>query len=160
ETVAQLGLPVLADGCIIDMLEEDGSSRTVAAAHSHPELAAGLRDLIGQVRSGTSAGPGVPRVLQSGQTELHYGVAPEGLEHWAASADLRQQLAELGLKGLLIVPLRTRGRTLGTLAFLATRSRWCFGVQEQELAQELAQRAALALDNARLYQATRTAVAR
>src|SRR5439155_23627650 len=107
---------------VIDLLEQDGRIRTVETAHIQLDQATLLRDLVGPSRSSTGAGPGVPRVLQSGRPELHRRLTEEVLAYWAGDAKQLPQLQALGLRSVLILPLRTRSRTLGTISFLATRS--------------------------------------
>ncbi|HLL40029.1 MAG TPA: GAF domain-containing SpoIIE family protein phosphatase, partial [Rubrobacteraceae bacterium] len=94
---------------------------------------------------------GVALVLRTGRSELIAEIPEALIEEAALDADHREILRRLGLKSYMIVPLIARGRTLGTISLVWAESGRRYGRAELELAEELARRAALAVDNARLY---------
>lgn len=151
-SLAQLAVPRLADWCSITMVEADGALRTLAAAHAEPERAALVEELARRFPPDPEARSGIPQVIRSGEPELAREVSDELLRLVTADRPGHYEaLRELGLRSALVVPLRARGRTLGALWLVSADSGRIFGEPDLELAQEVARRAAIAVDNARLY---------
>jgi len=90
-------------------------------------------------------------VLRSGRSELVAEVTEEWLDAIAPDPRQREILGSLGLRSNILVPLMARGRTLGVLTLATAESARAYGEQDLRLAEELAARAALAVDNARLF---------
>jgi PAS domain S-box-containing protein len=147
ERLAQLAVPAYADGCYIYRVEEDGAVSCVAAActEGHPPLDRVPRTLLPE----SSA---LARVLTSGQPELCLDHVPEP----SSPQGPPPMPCELAGRSYLCVPLQVRGQVLGALSFISSRSN--YDAQDLELVQELARRASLALDNARLYREARNAI--
>ncbi|WP_375754385.1 PAS domain S-box protein [Corallococcus exercitus] len=157
-TVTTLAVPALADGCVVASLDADGRIQRVESAAEDPRTAARLKSLT------TAYGPNpfppagiVAFVLRTGQPVLLPEVPPEVLETSALNAEHLEQLRLLELQSLIIVPLRSRGRNLGALILATYGSGRRYGARDLDLAEELARRAALALDNARLFERSRQA---
>jgi GAF domain-containing protein len=89
-------------------------------------------------------------VLRTGQPELVPEISESLLDEAVHDTRHREIMRELGLKSYLVVPLVARGRTLGAITLVAAESGRRYGTAQLELAEELARRAALAVDNARL----------
>ena len=158
-SVANLAVPHLADWCVIDVLEEDGSLDRLAMTHQNPDKVALAQELEERYPPDPDAPRGVAQVLRTGRSELVREIPESLLEKAARDAEHREILRGLGLKSYMIVPLVARGRTLGAISLVSAESGQRYGEAELELANELARRAALAVDNARLYRG-RTQVAR
>ena len=150
-SVARLAVPYLADWCVVDILEEDGSLDRLAMTHQDPEKVALARELEERYPPEPGAPRGVAQVLRTGQSELISEISEPLVEEAAYDAEHREILQGLGLKSYMIVPLVARGRTLGVISLVSAESGRRYGQAELELAEELARRAALAVDNARLY---------
>jgi PAS domain S-box-containing protein len=149
--LASLCVPQLADWCVIDVLAAGGRLERVAVAHADPahgELAAEL-----ERRSGSdSATPGgVAKAMRSGRAELVPEVVDDLLEVAAEDETHLAVLRELGVRSAMIVPLRARGRTLGAVSLLGAKSGRRFDEDDLGFVEEIARRAALALDNARIH---------
>src|ERR687893_503118 len=158
--VARLAVPHLADWCVVDILEEeDGSLDRLAVAHQDPEKVALVHELQKRYPPDPDAPRGVAQVSRTGRSELVPEIPESLLEEAARDAEHRKILRGLGLKSYMIVPLVARGRTLGAISLVSAESGRRYGEADLELAKELARRAALAVDNARLYRG-RTRVAR
>ncbi|HEX8437274.1 GAF domain-containing protein, partial [Archangium sp.] len=144
ERVAHLAVPTYAEGCYVYLLGEGGAVSCVATARAgdQPELP---REL-GPLAPGASA---VSRVIGSGQPELC--VDRSGLPPPLAGRSTLP--CELAARAYVCVPLVVREQTIGALSFVS--SRHSYDAQDLTLAQELARRAALAIDNARLYREAR-----
>ena len=150
-SVARLAVPYLADWCIVDVLEEDGFLDRVAVAHQDSEKVALAHELQERYPPDPDSSYGVARVLSTGRPELVAEIPEPLLEEAAHDDEHREILQDLGLESYLVVPLVARGRTLGTITLVSAESGWRYGPADLELAEELARRAALAVDNARLY---------
>src|SRR5215204_473832 len=157
--VARLAVPYLADWCVVDILEEDGSLDRLAVAHQDPDKVALAQELHERYPPDPEAESGIPQVLRTGRSELVPEIPESFLEEAVRDAEYREILRELGLKSYMIVPLVARGRVLGAISFVSAESGWRYGQADLELAEELARRAGLAVDNARLYR-DRSEVAR
>src|SRR5919202_1560168 len=151
--MAHLAVPRLADWCAGDILEEDGSLGRLAMAHQDPEKIALARELEERYPPDPEAPQGVAQVMRTGQSELVPEIPEQVLEQAVRDDEHREILQGLGLKSYMIVPLVARGRTLGAITLVSAESGRRYGQAELELAEELARRAALAVDNARLYRA-------
>ena len=150
--VARLAVPHLADWCVVDILkEEDGSLDRLAVAHQDPEKVALVHELQKRYPPDPDATRGVAQVSRTGRSELVPEIPESLLEEAARDAEHREILRGLGLKSYMIVPLVARGRTLGVITLVSAESGRRYGEADLELAKELARRAALAVDNARLY---------
>lgn len=156
--VGKLVVPRLGDWFAIDLVEPTGI-RTVATVHSDPskrELVAHLGRRFG---SGSGVVPEVPGVVQDGKARLLGTVDIAQWPEVVADAEHRAVLAGVGLRSLMIVPLTARGRTFGAMTFVIGDSDLSYSSEDVDLAEDLARRAALSIDNARLF-ADRTHVAK
>jgi serine phosphatase RsbU (regulator of sigma subunit) len=143
----------------VDVLEEDGSLERLAVAHQDPEKVALVHELQERYPPDPDAPRGVAQVLRTGRSELVPEIPESLVEEAARDAEHREILRGLGLKSYIIVPLVARGRIFGAISLVSAESGRRYGQAELELVEELAGRAALAVDNARLYR-VRAQVAR
>jgi PAS domain S-box-containing protein len=149
--VAELSVPRLADWCIVDMLDETGSLRRLAVAHTDPERVAIADELTSRMPTDPEARFGVASVLRTGTGQLIPELSDDLLVDAAGSDErLLRLLRELGLKSLMCAPLIARGRVLGAITFVSEGER-AFDAHDLAEAEELARRAAIAVDNARLF---------
>jgi len=150
--LARLSVPGLADWCTIDIVSPQGEIERLAVAHEDPEKVRWAYELQDRYPPDPDAPTGVPHVLRSGEPEF-FPTLPEELLDEAIGDDeeLRRIIDELGLKSTICVPLIARGRTLGALTLIAAESHPHYTQADLALALELARRAALAVDNARLF---------
>ena len=151
EGIARLVVPELADWCLVDVLEEDGSVTQVAADHADPRKIALLRQLMSHRRFGEDAPGTVARVLRTGRSILRYEVSDELLAESATGEEHLELLRRLEIRSLMSVPLLARGRTLGAVTLVSTDPETLYGEDDLSLAEGLAYRCALAVDNSRLY---------
>ena len=154
--LARLAVPTLADVCFVDIVDADGSLRRVDVTHADPAVAPvaeTLRDLANERRVSSltrkAVETGLPVVIDHVDETILQQLAPTE-EHLAA-------LRALKSRAVIAVPLVARANTLGAVAFIATNPTRNYGDEERTLAVELARRAALAMDNARLYTAAQAA---
>ena len=155
-SVTRSVVPALADWCSVDLVEE-GEVRQIAVAHVDPEKVEWARELRRRYPPDMAAPHGVPHVLRTGKSELLATIGDELLQAVAHDAEHLRLLRGLGFRSAMIVPLISRGRTLGGLTFVAAESGRTFNEDDLALGEELARRAAIAVDNARLFQEARDA---
>lgn len=152
QQVADLAVPHIADWCGVDMREEDGAISQVAVAHIDPEKirwAHELRRLYPPDPQGTS---GLPGVLRTGKSELYAHIPDEMMVAFARDERHLEMTRHIGMRSVMIVPIVGRERVLGAITFVTTHeSGHTLTQAEVALAEGLAARAALAIENARLY---------
>jgi signal transduction histidine kinase len=155
-TVAGLALPHLGAWCIVDLLEPDGSIRRLAVIHPDPAKHAPARDLYLRP-PGPGDAVGAPRVMRLAEPEI----VAEGLEIVLAcdhcDAEHRALLLEMGAETFLTVPMVARGRMVGAITFATSGDGHGPGEPDRLIAEDLARRCAMAIDNARLYGEAQTA---
>jgi serine phosphatase RsbU (regulator of sigma subunit) len=134
----------------VDALEE-GRLRNVVVTHPDPERAAFGARLRHEHSYPPDAPYGAPEVVRSARSQLLPEITDEILRANARDASHLAMLRELGARSGMIVPMISRGRMLGTITFLSAESGRVFGSADVLLAEDLARRAAVAVDNARLY---------
>jgi signal transduction histidine kinase len=156
--VVHLVVPQLADFCGVYVVGDDGSARQLAVAHVDPTKVELARELARRYPSDPQAPRGVPQVLRSGKPEIVPEITEEMLLRGARDPEHLHLLRRMNLKSYMLVPLCARGRTLGALTFATAESGHHYGPDDLALAEELARRAALAVDNARLYQEAQAAL--
>jgi signal transduction histidine kinase len=157
-SVARLAVPHLADWCAVYMLEADGAIRLLAVSHVDPAKIEWAYEMGRHYPPDPQAPHGVPHVLRTGRSEMYSEIPEEVVIAYARDAEHLRLLRELGLKSYMIVPLAARERTFGTIAFAVAQSGRRYGPEDLALAEDLARRAAAAVDNARLYQEAQEAV--
>jgi signal transduction histidine kinase len=149
--IVDLAVPFIADWCAVDIVESPGVIRRLAVAAADPSKEAVARALEAYPPA-WSASTGAARVIRTGRAELYeHDPAPP---HDATVRDEQHRalLEQLGLRSRMIVPMIARGKTCGALSFGAGESGRRYTLEDLALAEELARRAALAMENARLYQ--------
>jgi PAS domain S-box-containing protein len=154
--VVRLIVPRLADFCAIDVVEADGKMRRIAIAHVDPAKVEAVWEM--SRRYPLDQDDPVPRAMRSGEPQLVPVIPDELLRSFARDPEHLARLRAFGLHSLLIVPLIARGRTLGALTFVMAESAREYGRPDLPLAVDLARRAAMAVDNARLFGDAETAL--
>jgi PAS domain S-box-containing protein len=149
--LARLVVPRLADWCAIHVPEPDGSIRLLAVRHSVAEREQLAWDLDERYASHFDQPEGVPKVLKTGDPLLVREIPDELLVESAQDEGHLRMIRELGLRSGMVVPLRARGETFGAVTFVSAESERLFDEDDLAFATELARRAALSIDNARLY---------
>jgi len=149
--VARAAVPVIADWCAIVLRQADGSLQTLTIAHSDAETEELVRTISRAFRLNPEGSYGVPRVIRTGQLEHLPTIPDELLQSLVGDEGQRQVFRDLGLRASLIVPMRTPERTVGALVLASAESGRSFEPEDIALAEALASRAGLAVENARLY---------
>lgn len=158
--VARLAVQSVADWCAVDVVGVDGTLRRVAVEHPDPTKIALAVRLQAEYPADPGATSGVAHVVRTGTVEVVEEIPEALLVESAKDAEHLRILRELGLRSYIIAPLTTRGETLGALLFVNAESGRAFTRSDVTLAQELARRAAVAIENARLVEELRESNAR
>ena len=155
--LAQLVVPRLGDWCAIDVVDNAGVVQQVAVAHVDADKVKWARELNRRYPPKADAPTGTPNVLRTGLPELYAEISDELIVASAIDDDHLRIMRELGLHSAMVVPLTARGRTFGALTIISAESRRRYTSDDLALAGELASRAAIAIDNARQFDAAREA---
>jgi GAF domain-containing protein len=149
--VAQLAVPQLADWCAIELPDDRGRLQQVALAHADPTMVERGRELRERWPPDPEAPLGAHAVMRSGEPQLVAEIPDELLVEAARDEEHLEAIRTFGLSSVMIVPMIAGGRTLGVVSFAFADSGRRYGERDVAFAQELAGRAATAIENARLY---------
>jgi len=152
QTVARLAVPTLADWCFVEVREEDGPIQLLACAHTDPAKVDFAFDILRRYPIDPDNAFGTAAVLRTGQPEFMGPITPEMARMVAKDEAHLQALLTIGFVSSVSVPLAAAGRTFGVLSLVHAESGRRFGPDDLPLATELAHRAAMAIENARLYE--------
>ncbi len=155
--IAQLAVPTLADWCFFDVITDDGLTKRVAWAHVDPALQAQFDQVTQFAPPLTALNNPIARTLAHGTTEIKTGITDEWLQQIATSSQHYQYMRSLQFHTMLNVPVISRERMIGALTFCLIDPQRQYTAVDRELAEELARRAALTIENARLYAAEQQA---
>ncbi|MEH2083308.1 MAG: ATP-binding protein [Nostoc sp.] len=151
-SVANLVVPDFADWCSVDLLQNNQSINRVAVAHRDPEKVKLGWELHQHYPTKLDEPEGVPKVLRTGIAEMVTEIPDAALVEGIADAEHLRIVRELSLKSCIILPLMARERIFGAISFFTAESERRYGTADLSLAEDIAHRAAIAIDNARLYQ--------
>ena len=154
--LARLAVPRIADWCLVELADGEAGSELVVA-DGDPSEVERLREHRRRVPPDPAAQLGMARVIASGRSELHRDISEPLLSSFAPDGEYKAFLRRLRFRSAIIVPMTARGRTLGAIALIAAASERRFEQADLEMAEELGLRAAMAIDNARLYEEAREA---
>ena len=158
QEIARLAVPLLGDLCMVDLVDQSRLKR-VATAHVVPEKAAMLDELRRRYPPSPDSPQPAGRVMQSGRFELLDRITPAIVADHTRDAAHAQLIRDIGIRSHLAVPLVARQVTVGVISLGISESDRVYGPEDLALAEDLARRAALAIDNARLYELARTELA-
>jgi PAS domain S-box-containing protein len=149
--LAELSVPQIADWCAVDIVRTDGSLERLALVHvdeAKQRLAAEIERRYPVV---PQSDRGALRAMSTRQSQLIAEIPPEMIEDAAQDQEHARLIAKLGLRSAMVVPLVGRDRALGAITFVAAESDLIYSEDDLALAEDLAARAAVAVENARLY---------
>jgi PAS domain S-box-containing protein len=149
--VARLAVPEYADWCFVELLQPDGSIERVVMEHVDPAKREWMAAYDKRFPLDPESPVGSPKVIRTGEPELLPEIPDELWQQAAQDPEQLRILREVGMVSAMIVPLRVRGAVIGDLALATVESGRHFGEADLARALDLADRCALAIDNARLY---------
>ena len=157
-TVAGMALPYLDAWCIVDVVDEPpgvdmpdpgAHIRRLAVLHPDPRKQALARRLHENYPPQPGDFIGAPRVIRTGRPEVVFSVPDEALVAQARDAEHLDLLRALGIESYVVAPMVARGRMLGAITFVTAETGRRFGDIDLLMAEDLARRAAMAIDNSR-----------
>jgi signal transduction histidine kinase/ActR/RegA family two-component response regulator len=148
--IASTLVPAVVDWCRVDLVDSDGNLRRALTYHSDPEKARYGTELAERLHAAPGAVGSMSWAVATGKSHLAHFASPQLFDQ-VRDRDLLTFAEAIGMRAYFMVPLIARGRTLGALAAIQGESGRELGPDDCSLIGELAQRAALALDNSRLY---------
>jgi PAS domain S-box-containing protein len=151
DQVAGLAVPDMADLCTVDLIEADGTLKGVAVRATDPADADAVRIQRAMAPLARDGDHPVAVAARSGRALLLPEMPAHELERFASSRSHFELMQQLRYRSAIVVPLSARGRTLGVLSMLRFDGDTPYDDQDFSVARDLARRAALAVDNARLF---------
>jgi PAS domain S-box-containing protein len=155
--VARLAVPAVCDWCAVDLVAGDDIER-VAVEHVDPTRVALARDIQERYPPDPDTDTGIYAVLRHGGAELYREIPDDLLVQAARDEEHLELIRSVGLRSAMLAPMTLRDRVLGVISFVSAESGRLYDEHDLALAQDLALRAAAAVENARLYE-TATAIA-
>jgi PAS domain S-box-containing protein len=153
ERVARMIVPGLADWCGIEMVDEQGEAHQVAVAHVDPAKVQLAHDLRRRYPPDPDSPTGVPAILRGGPSQLYPEIPEELLEQAAQDEEHMELIRQVGMRSAMAVPMRIGAETLGVITLVSAESGRRFDEDDLDFVQDLALRAATAVQNSRLYAA-------
>ena len=151
--VAALLVPRLADWCAIDIIDDAGELQNVIVVHRDPAKVALARQLQQQTAADPRVREGRWRIINTGRPELLEDIPDEMLVQAVSDPGVLATLRGLGLRSSIAVPLSARGRVIGQMSLITAESGRRYRPEDLAFAEQIAHRAALAVDAARLHEA-------
>jgi signal transduction histidine kinase len=149
--IAELAVPKIADWCSVDILDNDGILQRLAVVHTDPQKVAFAFELQRRFPPNPNAPRGNYNVIRTGQSEFYPVISEELLTASTNDTEILGIIKQLGLRSSMTVPLLAHGHALGTLTFVMAESGRRYDLSDLALAEDLARRAALLIDNAKLF---------
>jgi PAS domain S-box-containing protein len=156
--LAETSVRTLADWCTITILSEDRGAERVAAVHADPALTPLIDELRKYSPVDERDAPGIARVIRTGKSSITREVPDSDLVAAAKDARHLELMRTLGCASCMIVPLEVRGKVHGAIAFVSSQASRLYESPDVALAEELGRRAAIAVDNAFLYETAQKAI--
>lgn len=151
-TVVRMAMPELGAWCIVDLLSGTGEMSRLAVFHPDPALQTLARKLEAEYAPSKGDILGAPRIARTQQPELIAEVSEEIVKSVSRDEQQLAILRALGFRSYMVVPLKARGRLVGAITFVAADASTRYTPRDLLFAEDLAGRAAMAMDNARLFQ--------
>jgi PAS domain S-box-containing protein len=149
--LANMVTPEIADWCAIDEVEEDGTIRRIMVTHVDPEKISSAYELQQKYPSNPDVPLGIHEVIRTLTPELYPYIPDEQLESLAHSKEYLRLMQKVGIRSAIILPLMSRNKIYGVLTLVLSDSGRLFDEGDLEFAKELARRATLAIENAKMY---------
>ena len=156
QRLAQLAVPRLGDWCAVDLLTPNEEISRLAVTHTDPNQVASAHEIHRKYPTRLTDTSGVGFVVRTGTPQLFPDIRKHPVREVKEPGHARL-VRELNIQSLMIVPLTAGRRTFGAISFATTTGRRRYTEADVEFAMELARRAALAIENARLFQQAREA---
>ncbi len=158
QQIAKLLVPYLADYCRIAITGEDNKIKEITVSHSDPTQVTLVEALFDSYKNIPNITHGVPKILQSGKSEMIPKIDDNVLKKFKTSKQLVTFVKKIGLKSYMGVPLIARGKTIGAITFSSIQDHRYYTKEDLQFTEELARRIALTIDNVRLFKEAQEAI--
>lgn len=158
QAVAKLAVPHIADWCAIDLLGDSGKLQYSIVAHKDLKKVKWAKELRKQQPLDLEAKTGVAQVIRSGKPEMYPVITDEMLVAVSKSKEELQLARSLGFTSAMIVPVFAEKKPIGAITFVTAETRRHYNQADLHMAQELAVRASVAIEHARLYKGSQEAI--
>jgi len=155
--LTRLMVPALADYCSVDLVDHEGNIRRVATTHVDPEKEELVRRLWAKYPYRSTDRVGVPEVVRTGLTQVIRSIDPVETARFARNPEHAALLDVIGAHSYVCVPISARGQVFGALSLVFSDSGREYVDADVSAIQDIAARAATAIDNARLYEDAQSA---
>jgi PAS domain S-box-containing protein len=159
DQLARLFVPFLSDWCYVSVLDSGDEPRPVSIVHRDPKKVALATKLMQTISTDNVFSLGIGKSMKTGSPVLLSEIGDDLLEKAAKNKQQTKMLKSLGLVSLMALPLQARGRLLGTITLATAESGRRLDADDLSFAQQVASRAAVAVDNGRLYKEAQEAQA-
>lgn len=156
--IAKAAVPKIADWCSIDIFDKNNNLEQVAIAHKNPQKITWAKKLRSTYPPDINSPTGLPNVIRTGKSEYYPEITDKMLIKTARDKKHLKLLRDIGFTSAMIVPLFQDSRCVGGISFITTETKRHFTKSDLAMAEEIANRATLALDNAGLYKVSQDAV--
>jgi PAS domain S-box-containing protein len=157
QSISKLCIPYLADWCSFDMIDANGQLENLLINHRDPKKLDQAKDLHEKYLCNPDGKVGAASVIRDGKVQVFHNITHETLDSLSMSSEQTELAKNLGDTSALIVPLLLHGKTLGAMTFVSSE-RITYGQESINLAEELARRVSLALENSNLYKMSQEAI--
>lgn len=157
ESLARMVTSHMSDWCRIDVLEEANKPRTIVIYSKNPEKLKLLNDIRSRYPGEFEDPIGLHNVIKSGEAELISHVDNGFISSIGRSDTYRAEVARIGIKSIMMVPLKVNDRIFGAMSFSNDETDYHYTKDDLEIAQDLARRASYAIDNVRLFERAQSA---
>lgn len=157
-TVAELAVPKIADWCAIDMYDEKEGVSQVAITHKDPKKVKWAKKLRKEQPVDLSAPTGLPKILRTGQSEIYPNITDEMLVSISKNEKELKLARSIGFTSAMVVPIFSQEKPVGAITFVTAETDRHYNQADLLMAEELATRASVAIENARLYKGSREAI--
>ncbi len=158
QNVATLAVQHIADWCLIEIIDDKGQLQSVAVRHKDPKKTQWVEKLRKINPPNLSGDSGIAWVLKNKKSILAPVVTDEMLVTRAKSKEELENLRKMNITSGMIIPLITKNKVIGIISFLSSESEKLYSKSDLTMAEEVASRAALAIENARLFSNEQKAV--
>lgn len=156
--IAKLAVPTFADWCSIEMLNDNNQPELLSLAHIDPQKVAWARELREKYPPDPQAVSGVSQVLRTGKPEIYPYITDQMLAQTITKPKQLKLARQLQLCAMIIAPIIIKNKTVGVIQFINAESQRRYHNDDLIIAQELAYRAGMAIENARLFQNAQKAI--
>ncbi len=158
QNIASLAVPQIADWCAIEMLDEEGKLQQIAVTHKDPEKIIWARKLRKDYPTNLQSDVGIAKILKTGKSELYPFINEDMVERSAKDKKHLRMLKQIGMTSVIMSPLLSEKKAVGVITFISSEAKRRFTKEDLLVADELAIRASLAIDNAKLYKKAQEAI--